>query len=292
MLTFARCRLHFRSTHHRVIRLSPVESLLEFMLTYIIQKKSRQRGYPSVFSLAMFLSVCLLWLNSTGRRLSWSIAKHILHMFVIHQIRNDHTEWPRREREWKREERKPKMWSHNIFPIALFMCLYFQKATHTSPRREKPVSNWHLFMDFSSARKKFLQKKSVWMSSVIQRPLKQKQLFGNSLLWLVPLLHFSLPFLTFILQIKPFPSSIQHFHQLKYHINSRASFHGWVYDLQRLCVLRFISWRVNSSLVCRASELMSWTPLHLRRLLLMQRNTWWPLPYLLWCQLTNLPTVS
>lgn len=32
----------------------------------------------------------------------------------------------------------------------------FQKATHATPRRGKPVSNWHLFMDSAAARQKFL----------------------------------------------------------------------------------------------------------------------------------------
>lgn len=38
------------------------------------------------------------------------------HTFVMHQIEVCHTEFAKRER--KQEERKPKMWQHNIFLIA------------------------------------------------------------------------------------------------------------------------------------------------------------------------------
>lgn len=44
--------------------------------------------------------------------------------------------------------------------------------------------------------------------------------------------------------------------------------------------------RVNTSLVRQAKEVTSWTPLHLCRLLLMWRETRWPMLCLLWSQLT------
>lgn len=43
MLTFTRCRLHFRSVHHRVMRLSPMEFCKESILTYNIEKYQRER---------------------------------------------------------------------------------------------------------------------------------------------------------------------------------------------------------------------------------------------------------
>ncbi|KAF0044556.1 hypothetical protein F2P81_003714 [Scophthalmus maximus] len=69
-LTFARCRLHFRSTHRRVMRLSPMESLSECMLTYNIQKSKTEKGpeKPSTKVLPHVLTyVCFLF----GGRLAY-----------------------------------------------------------------------------------------------------------------------------------------------------------------------------------------------------------------------------
>lgn len=61
------------------------------------------------------------------------------------------------EKESKaREGQKCGMVRFSLLLSCVRTALQFQKATHATPRRGKPVSNWHLFMDFAAARQKFL----------------------------------------------------------------------------------------------------------------------------------------
>lgn len=105
-----------------------MESLQECMLTYNIRKSKteRQPDKPSTNALPMFLSVCLLWLNSTEMTLCSGITKDILHMFVIHQIENYHTEFAKREGErMKVKGKKTKNVAARDFPHCFFVCLYY-----------------------------------------------------------------------------------------------------------------------------------------------------------------------
>lgn len=55
-----------------------------------------------------------------------------------------------------REGQKCGVVRFSLLLSCVHTALQFQKATHATPRRGKPVSNWHLFMDSAAARQKFL----------------------------------------------------------------------------------------------------------------------------------------
>lgn len=122
-----------------------------------------------------------------------------------------------------------------IYLFFVFACLRLSsKKPPTLPqRREKPVSNWHLFMEFATAREKFLLawKKAHWIcgSSIILKPLALKQKQWRLLFWIpfywVP----TYPSLLTFLNSKSSPSQDTIFiNQTVIFGFQLGPFHGWI----------------------------------------------------------------
>lgn len=125
-LTFARCRLHFRSTHRRVMRLSPMESLSECMLTYNIQKSKTEKGpeKPSTKVLPhVLVSLPALVKRALRGPCTRALEGISCTCLLCVKLRIITQNLQREEQTVKASDKKAKkMWPHTRFSLLLFLC--------------------------------------------------------------------------------------------------------------------------------------------------------------------------
>lgn len=146
--------LQSSSVHHRVLRRSPV-----WFLNPCWCRKTKDRGTTrgtiQQCSSHFFFSACLFWWKNMKEHCvtkdthvsytsNWVLSHIICKMRGPGKVSEDG------------KGQKCGVVRFSLLLSCVNTALQFQKATHATPRRRKPVSNWHLFMDSVAARQKFL----------------------------------------------------------------------------------------------------------------------------------------
>lgn len=120
------------------------------------EEPSNHPEEPSNNVLAIFFrSTCLFWLKNIKRyrvtkdtHVSYTSNWILSHIICKMRGRGNESE--------DGEGQKCGVVRFSLLLSCVRTALQFQKATHAPPRGGKPVSNWHLFMDSTAARQKFL----------------------------------------------------------------------------------------------------------------------------------------
>lgn len=153
------------------------------MLTYNIEESKRDKRpeKPSTLPKPYHGLVSLPTLvKSTERRLCSSITRDILHMFVIRQIENYHSEFAERVRKSKTEESKNQICGCTLISF-IFLCLNYSSKkppTHHHAGRNQSQTGTYLWILLLPERNSCCNEKKahwMWSSSIILKPLASKQ---------------------------------------------------------------------------------------------------------------------